>query len=144
MPIKFCSEAHLFLGSRTPSLKSLPEDLCSGFLLPEKTHRPQPGLNPRTLELEASTLSRDHRSRHNQAKKYGNSTQEIDSVVRVQTYRNEVVVRNGTICAIAVVGLSQQSHRCYSRIQALSCARKPNTNLCSVKFATLIIKPNPL
>ena len=61
MPIKFCSEAHLFLGSRTPSLKSLPEDLCSGFLLPEKIHRPQPGLNPRTLDPEASTLSRDHR-----------------------------------------------------------------------------------
>ena len=48
----------------TPSLKSLPEDLCSGFLCPEKIHRPQPVLNPRTLDLEASTLPRDHRGRH--------------------------------------------------------------------------------
>ena len=39
-------------------LKSLPEDLCSWLLCPEKIHRPQPGLNPRTLDLEASTLSR--------------------------------------------------------------------------------------
>ena len=27
------------------SFKSLPEDLCSGFLRTEKIHRPQPGLN---------------------------------------------------------------------------------------------------
>ena len=40
----------------TPSLKSLPEDLCSGILRPEKIHRFQPGLNPRTLDLEVSTL----------------------------------------------------------------------------------------
>ena len=44
------------LGLGTSSLKSLPEDLSSGFLLPEKIHRPQSGLNPRTLYLEASTL----------------------------------------------------------------------------------------
>ena len=36
----------LLLG--TPSLKSLPEDLCSRFLRPEKIHRHQPGLNPQT------------------------------------------------------------------------------------------------
>ena len=30
---------------------------------PEKIHRPQPDLNPRTLDLEASTLPRDHRGR---------------------------------------------------------------------------------
>ena len=65
--------AHLFfqawgsltsLKSRTrdPQLKvSLPEDLCSGFLRPEKLHRPQPGLNPRTFDLKASTLPRDYR-----------------------------------------------------------------------------------
>ena len=40
------------------ALKSLPDDLCSGFYRPEKIHRPQPGLNPRTLDLEASTLPR--------------------------------------------------------------------------------------
>ena len=48
---------------RDPSLKSLPEDLCSEFLRPEKIHQPQPGLNPRTLDLEAITLPRDHRGR---------------------------------------------------------------------------------
>ena len=41
--------------SGPPSLKSLAEDLCSGFLRPEKIHRPQEGLNLRTLDLEAST-----------------------------------------------------------------------------------------
>ena len=40
----------------TPSLKSLSEDLCSGFLHPEKIHWPQSGFNPRTLDFEASTL----------------------------------------------------------------------------------------
>ena len=30
---------------------------------PEKIHRPQPGLNPRTLDIEASTLPRDHLGR---------------------------------------------------------------------------------
>ena len=44
-------------------LKSLPVDLCSGFLRPEKIRQPQSGLNPRTLDLEASTLPRDHRGR---------------------------------------------------------------------------------
>ena len=43
--------------------ESLAEDLCSVFLRPEKIHRPQLGLNPRTLDLEASTLPRDHRNR---------------------------------------------------------------------------------
>ena len=37
--------------------------MSSGFLRPEKIHRPQSGLNPRTLDLEASTLPRDHRGR---------------------------------------------------------------------------------
>ena len=35
--------------------------MCSGFLRPEKMHLPLSGLNPRTLDLEASTLPRDHR-----------------------------------------------------------------------------------
>ena len=51
-PIKFCSEAYFFR-----FLDSLPDDLGSEFLRPEKIHRPQPGLNPRTLDLEVSTLS---------------------------------------------------------------------------------------
>ena len=50
--------------TRDPSLKSLQEDLCSEFLRPERIYRPQPDLNPRTLDLEASTLPRDHRGRH--------------------------------------------------------------------------------
>ena len=45
-----------------PSSKSLPEDLCSGFLRPEKIHLPD--LNPRTMDLEESTLPRDHRGLH--------------------------------------------------------------------------------
>ena len=73
MQIKFCPEAYFFrlevlqrtwyLRLGTLSLKSLPEDLCSGVLRPEKIHRPQLDLNPRTLDLEASTLPRDHRGR---------------------------------------------------------------------------------
>ena len=57
MPIQFCSEAYFFrlevlqrawnLRLGTPSLKYLPEDLCSVFLRPQKIHRPQAGLNPR-------------------------------------------------------------------------------------------------
>ena len=47
----------------THGLMSLPEDLSSGFLHPEKIHRPQSGLNPRTLDLEASKLPQDHRGR---------------------------------------------------------------------------------
>ena len=47
--------------SGPPSLKSLPEDLCSGFLRPEKIHRPQSDFNPQILDLEASTLPRDYR-----------------------------------------------------------------------------------
>ena len=35
--------------------------MWSGFLRPEKSYRPQPGLNPRTLDLEASTVPQDHR-----------------------------------------------------------------------------------
>ena len=44
---------------------SLPEDLCSGVSRPEKIHRPQPGLNPRILDFEASTVPQDHRGRPN-------------------------------------------------------------------------------
>ena len=49
--------------TRDPQIKVPPEDLCSGFLRPETIHRPQSGLNPRTLDLEARTLPRDHRDR---------------------------------------------------------------------------------
>ena len=45
-------------------MKSLPEDLCSGFSRPEKIHQPQPGLDLRTLDLETSMLPRDHRGQH--------------------------------------------------------------------------------
>ena len=46
------------------SLKSQTRDpQPGGFLRPKKTHRPQTDLNPRTLDLEASTLLRDHRGR---------------------------------------------------------------------------------
>ena len=43
---------------RIHCLKSLPEDLFSGFLRPEKIHRPQPGLNPQTLDLEDDEIRR--------------------------------------------------------------------------------------
>ena len=46
----------------TPRLKSLSEDLCSGFLRPKKIHWPQPDLNREPWI--ASTLPRDHRGRH--------------------------------------------------------------------------------
>ena len=45
--------------TRDPQLKIPPGGLCSGFLHPEKIHRLQPGLNLRTLDLEASALPRD-------------------------------------------------------------------------------------
>ena len=45
------------------SLKSLSKNLCTGILRPEKIHRPQPDLNPQTLDLGTSTLPRDHRGR---------------------------------------------------------------------------------
>ena len=77
MPIKFCSEAYFlglsflnepeisdsgpptYLNDPEISDSGPPEDLCSGFLRPEKIHRPQPVLNPHTFDLEASTLPRD-------------------------------------------------------------------------------------
>ena len=34
--------------TQDPQLKVAPGELCSGFLRPEKIHRPQPGLNPRS------------------------------------------------------------------------------------------------
>ena len=73
MPIKVCLEAYFFklevlqralnLRLGNPSLQSTPEDFCSGFLRHENINRPQPDLNPRTLDLEASTLPPDHRGR---------------------------------------------------------------------------------
>ena len=54
------------LGS--PALKSFPEELYPGYLRPEKSHRPQPDLNLRTLDLEASMLPQDHRGRLHQDK----------------------------------------------------------------------------
>ena len=42
-----------------PSLKSLPEDCAQDFyVLKKKIHWPQPGFNPRTLDLEAGTYHR--------------------------------------------------------------------------------------
>ena len=67
MPIKFYSGAYFFqawawnLRLGTSSLKSFPEDLYSRFFRPKKIHRTQSGLNLRTLDLEASTLPRNHR-----------------------------------------------------------------------------------
>ena len=60
MPIKFCSDAYFFqaCGSLT-SMKSQTRDPH----LKVPPGRPQPDLNPRTLDLEASTLPRDHRGR---------------------------------------------------------------------------------
>ena len=43
--------------------ESLSEDLCSGFLRPEKMHQPQSDMNPRTLDLELCILPRDHHGR---------------------------------------------------------------------------------
>ena len=79
MPIKFCSEAY-FSGWRffnepeisdsgPPALKSLPKNLCLGFLRPEQIHRTQPSLNPRTLDLEASKLPQDRRDQRNHINK---------------------------------------------------------------------------
>ena len=45
-----------------PRLNPLPDDLCSGFLHPEKIHRPQSGSNTRTLYLETSASPRDHQN----------------------------------------------------------------------------------
>ena len=58
MPIKFCSEAYFVrIEVFLTSLKSQTRDLCSGFLHHEKIHRPQPGLNPRTLDLETTEIN---------------------------------------------------------------------------------------
>ena len=48
MPIKFCSEAYFCRLEISDSglTEDLSEDLCWGFLCPEKIHRPQPGLSP--------------------------------------------------------------------------------------------------
>ena len=39
------------------------EDLGSGLYRAEKIHLPQPDLNPRIMDLEASTVPRDHQGR---------------------------------------------------------------------------------
>ena len=50
--------------TRDPQLKFPPGGLVLGiFTFWKKIHRPQPGLNPRTLDLEAITLPREHRGR---------------------------------------------------------------------------------
>ena len=59
MPIKFCSEPiffrlevinkHEISESGPPSLKSLPEDFCSGFLRPEKNPSTSAGFEPAHL-----------------------------------------------------------------------------------------------
>ena len=38
-------------------------DSAQDFYVLKKSHRLQPGLNPRTLDLEASTVPLDHRGR---------------------------------------------------------------------------------
>ena len=49
--------------TRDPQLKVPPRGLVLRIFRPEKVHRPQPGLNPWTLDFEASTVPRDHRGR---------------------------------------------------------------------------------
>ena len=43
-----------------PQLKVPPGGLVLRFFCPKKIHRPQPGLNPRTLDLETSMLPLVH------------------------------------------------------------------------------------
>ena len=72
MPIIFCSEANFFQArgslmsqksqTRDPQLKVPPRGLVLRIFT-FKVHRPQPGLNSRTLDLDASTLPRDHQGR---------------------------------------------------------------------------------
>ena len=50
--------------TQDPQLKFPPGGLVLRVSRPEKIHRPQPGLNPRTIDLEATTLPRDHRGHH--------------------------------------------------------------------------------
>jgi hypothetical protein len=57
--LRFFNESEIS-DSGPRACKSLQEDLCSGFLRSEKVHRPYRGMNPRTLDFEASTLPRDH------------------------------------------------------------------------------------
>ena len=71
MPIKVCSETYFFrlevlyreseISDSGPAAQSPSRRTCAqDFYI----HRPQSGLNPRTLDPEASTLPRDHRGRH--------------------------------------------------------------------------------
>ena len=48
--------------TRDPRLKVIPGGLVLRIFTSGKIHRPHPGLNPRALDLEASTLPRDHRA----------------------------------------------------------------------------------
>ena len=49
--------------TRDPQLKVPPGGLVLRIFMSWKIHRPQPGLNPRTLDLEASTLPLYYRGR---------------------------------------------------------------------------------
>ena len=49
--------------TRETQLKVPPEGLVLRIFTSWKIHRPQPGLNPRTLDLEASNLPQEHRGR---------------------------------------------------------------------------------
>ena len=51
--------------TRYPQVKVPPGGLVLKIFTSWKVHRRQSGLNPRILDLEASTLPRDHRGRHN-------------------------------------------------------------------------------
>ena len=73
MPIKFYSEAYFFQAwsslkslksqTRDPHLEVPPGVVVLSIFTSWKIHRPQSGLNTRTLDLEASTLPGDHRGR---------------------------------------------------------------------------------
>ena len=58
---KFFNEPEI--SDSRPQLKVPPGELVLRIFTSWKIHRPQSGLNPRTLDLEASTLPRDHRDR---------------------------------------------------------------------------------
>ena len=68
MPITFCSEVY-FSGlmfcneTRNTSLKSFPEDLCSGFLRPEKNSSTSAGFEPRISRQTTQLFRVTFRSR---------------------------------------------------------------------------------
>ena len=69
MPIKFCSEASFsglrFFNEPEISDPHLKVPCALDFYVLKKINRPQTDLNPRTFDLEAGTLPRDHRGRLN-------------------------------------------------------------------------------